>query len=149
MPMLAQLDPISTSMLLEEIKKASSKADQSGVIYLFVLVIVLFGCGGFVLLRYVLNHAREIHSEANKTLLEISSKFEVRCDGMTKSFSYEQAQLRQVILRVISDARDMVHATRDLATIAVSAKDLLESYRKKEEEFKSKRDRESPLEKID
>lgn len=141
----AQAETVAIPALMEEIKRVSSGNSQTNVIYLFVLVLAVASTGGFFLLRYVLSHAREIHSEANKTLLDISSKHEARCESLTKTFSNECSQLRQVILRVMSDARDMVHATRDIAQSAVTGKELLDAYRKKEDEIKSKRDRETTI----
>lgn len=144
--LLAQIaDPVTLVTLLEEIRKQAIRSDQSGMVYLFMLVVCVFGIGGFYVLRYVLNHAREIHSEANRTLLEISTKHETRCDSLTKTFASECVQLRQVILRIMSDARDMVHATRDIAGVAVNYKQFADDYSKKELELKSKRDRENPI----
>lgn len=148
----AQIDPVTAApVVLEQIRKA----DQTGIIYLFVLVIALGGIGFFVLLRYVLTHAGAIHSESNKTLreiqadnnktlLEIMGKHESRLTTITEAFSRECAELREVILKIMSDARDMVHATRNIATEAVSAKDLVDKYEKEEERLKARRDREGP-----
>jgi len=138
-------DPVTITVLMEEIKKQAAKSDQSGVIYLFVLVMVVAGIGAFFVLRYMLTHAREIHSEANKTLLDISAKHESRCSSLTDAFSTECAELRRVILRIMSDARDMVHAARDIAGVAVNQKELLERMSKAEAEAKNKRDRDSPV----
>lgn len=142
--LFAQLpDPITMTVLLEEIKKQAAKSDQSGMMYLFILVVCLFALGGFFVLRYMLTHAREIHAEANKTLLDISAKHEARCDSLTKTFSSECSQLRQVILRLMSDARDMVHAARDIAGVAVNQKELLDRLSKAEADVKAKNDRDS------
>lgn len=142
--LFAQVEAVPA--LMEEIKRVSERAgDNTNVIYLFMLVVTVIAIGGFFVLRYMLTHAREIHSEANKTLLEISTKHETRCDSLTRTFSSECAQLRQVILRIMSDARDMVHATRDVAASSVTGKEFHEKYRKAEEEMKAKRDRDSPI----
>lgn len=143
--MLFAQDPITMTALLEEIRKQANASDQSGVIYLFVLVLSLAGLGGFFVLRYMLTHARDIHAEANKTLLDITAKHETRCSSLTDVFSAECAALRKVILRIMSDARDMVHAARDIAGTAVNQKELLERLSKAEAEVKSKRDRELPV----
>jgi hypothetical protein len=139
------VESITIPVLLEEIKKASAGTGQANVIYLFVVVLTLGGLGGFFVLRYMLSHAREIHTEANKTLLDITAKHELRCSSLTDVFSTECAELRRVILRIMSDARDMVHATRDIAGVAVSQKDLLERLSKAEAEVKNKRDRDTPV----
>lgn len=144
--LLAQVESVAVPALLEEAKRAAAAGgSQTNVIYLFVVVLTIGAVGGFFVLRYMLTHAREIHSEANRTLLDISAKHEARCDSLTKAFSNECAQLRQVILRTMSDARDMIHATRDIASVAVSAQDLLERYRKKEDELKAKTDRDQSI----
>jgi len=140
------VESVTIPVLLEEIKKASaSSAGQSNVIYLFVVVLTLASLGAFFVLRYMLTHAREIHVEANRTLLDISAKHEARCSSLTDTFSGECAELRKVILRIMSDARDMVHAARDIAGTATTQKELLERLSKAESELKSRHDRESPV----
>lgn len=143
--LFAQVTDVITGPAMEEIKRVANKADQTGIIYMVFLMMIVGFAGAFFLIRYVLNHAREIHTESNKTLLDISTKHESRCDSLTKTFSSECAQLRQVILRLMSDARDMVHATRDIASTAVTAVEFSERYAKKEEEIKAKRDRDQPV----
>jgi len=127
--------------VMDEIKRIAGKNDQTAIIYMVFLMMVVGFAAAFFLIRYVLNHAREIHSESNKTLLDISGKHETRCEKLTTTFSTECAQLRQVILRIMSDARDMVHATRDIAQTAVSGKEFIELYQKKEADIKTSRDR--------
>lgn len=144
--LFAQAEVAGLQVILEEIRKQAAKSDQTGMIYLFVLVVCLLGVGGFFVLRYMLTHAREIHAEANKTLLEISSKYDARFAAVSDTFSRECTALRGVILRTLSDSRDMVHATRDIAQIALSGKEFAELYAKRESELKAKRDRdETPL----
>jgi hypothetical protein len=150
-PMLAQVESIAVPALLNEASRvatatAAATNGQTSVIYLFVVVISIGAIGGFFVLRYMLTHAREIHTEANRTLLDISAKHETRCDSLTKAFAFECAQLRQVILRTISDSRDMVHATREIASVAVSSRELLGQLSKKEDEIKAKQDRNNPVE---
>ena len=138
------VDPLTAASIMEEIRKQAMKSDQSGMIYLFVLVIVLVGIGGFFVLRYMLTHAGQIYTEANKTLLEISSKHEQRCSTLTDTFANECSELRKVILRIMSDARDMVHAARDIAGVAVNQKELLDRLSRAEADVKAKRDRDVP-----
>ncbi len=135
-------EAIIAPAVMEELKRLAGKNDQTAIIYMVFLMMVVGFVAAFFLIRYVLNHARELSSESNNTLLDITGKHENRCDKLTTTFSTECAQLRQVILRIMSDARDMVHATRDIAQTAVTGKDFIEQYHKKEAELKATRDRE-------
>jgi hypothetical protein len=128
---------LDTAQVFDEIRKA----DKTGTIWLLVLVITVFFCGMVYLLRYMLTHTQKIHEESNKTLLDISSKHETRCSLLTEAFVTECAELRDANAKTMLDARDMVHAARDLAQHAVSQAQLLEEYRRKEEEVRLRSER--------
>ncbi len=140
--LMAQVEAV-TAPAMDELRRIAGKNDQTAIVYMVFLMMVVGFAAAFFLIRYVLNHAREIHSESNRTLLDISSKHETRCDKLTTTFSTECAQLRQMMLRITGDARDMVHAARDIAQSSINGKEFVELYQKKEAELKANRDRES------
>jgi ABC-type nickel/cobalt efflux system permease component RcnA len=116
MPLLGQAEAVVIEKLAVELAKAQPKTNEQYAIYIFVVAILIIGCGAFYVLRYMLTHSREIHDTSHKTIT-----------GLSEAFSAECKALREQHHRDTIAHRDMVHDACGLAQQAVSAKELSES----------------------
>lgn len=110
---------------VEELLKQQPKGDAQYAMYVFVVAIVIFSCGGFYVLRYMLTHTREIHDTSHKTITALSETFSAEC------MAARDQHHRDMVM-----SRDNVHDIRDVATSACGLRDFNEELRKKQESRK-------------
>lgn len=116
--LLAQV--VETVGTLDEIRKA----DPTGVVYLFVLVVVLFAGGSFFLVKYLLNHTKDLHDTAHANIRNITERHSETAKLLTESFNAECISQREQHHKDTMAQRDMVHDACILAQETVSSKEL-------------------------
>jgi hypothetical protein len=120
--MLAQAEAAVLQKAVEELMKQQPQNDSQYAMYLFMFALLIFGCGGFYVLRYMLTHTREIHDTSHKTIQSLSECFSEECQAARDQHHKDMVM-----------SRDNVHDIRDVATIAVSAKDFAEKLQSRQD----------------
>lgn len=105
MLLLAQSEAVLLQKAIEELAKNQPKTNEQYAMYVFVVALLIIGCGGFYVLRYMLTHTREIHETSHKTIT-----------GLSECFSAECAAARDQHHKDMVMSRDNVHDIRDVAT---------------------------------
>lgn len=122
MPIIAQAEAAIAAKVVEALANQKPANDAQFALYVFVVALLIIGCGGFYVLRYMLTHTREIHETSHRTIT-----------GLSESFSAECAAQRDQHHRDMVMSRDNVHDIRDVATVAVSAREFADGLRQKQE----------------
>jgi hypothetical protein len=122
MPILAQAEAVAAQKLIEELAKHPPQSDSQYAMYVFVVALLIIGCGGFYVLRYMLTHTREIHETSHKTIT-----------GLSETFSNECKSLREQHHKDMVMSRDNVHDVRDVAMTAVGVREFAEELKKKQQ----------------
>lgn len=125
--LLAQGETVLIQKALEELNKQQGSNTSSA--YVFALVVIIFGCGAFYVLRYMLGHTRDIHDKSNALIMHMSETFKTEC----------REQREQHFIDHFA-ARDMVHAIRDVSQTAVTGKEFISELQMREVQIKEERD---------
>lgn len=125
--LLAQGEAVLIQKALEELNKQQGNSSNSG--YVFALVVVIFGCGAFYVLRYMLGHTQAIHDQSNKLIMKMAETFKSECQSLREQHFIDQAF-----------ARDMGHALRDVAQSTVTGKEFVSELQMREAKLKAERD---------
>lgn len=125
--MFAQGEAVLIQKALEELQKQQGNNASSA--YVFALVILIIGGGAFYVLRYMLSHTREIHTESHKLITKMAETFKNECREQREQHFIDQAY-----------ARDMGHAMRDVAQTAVTGKEFVSELQIRESKLKEERD---------
>ncbi len=118
--MFGQLDPIVQKAVADALGQPP-KSDAQYMIWLFVVALLIFGGGGFYVLRYMLMHAKEIHETSHKTISSLSQTFTAECNAQRDQHHKDMVM-----------SRDNVHDIRDVSQIAITAKEFAEELQRRQ-----------------
>jgi len=136
MIMLAQTETL-VKELVGELAKEAGKTEAGSIVYLFLLAILGLGIGFFFVLRYIIQHTKEVHSAANQNIKEVADIHRASSEKMANAFTTgtdlimkDSIAQREQHHKDMIMARDMTHAARDAAQASVSQRELNEQLTK-------------------
>lgn len=119
---IGQIEVEIASKIAAELAKQSG--NSSGAVYVLVFALLMVGSGAFYVLRYMLGHTKDIHDTAHANIRQITADHKTACETLTDTFNSEMVAQREQHHKDMLAARDMAHAARDAAQLAVSAKEF-------------------------
>jgi cell division protein FtsX len=122
MDLIAQTETVIIQKAVEEMLKQAPKNDAQFALYVFVVAILVIGCGGFYVLRYMLAHTKEIHETSHKTISALSETFSSECRAARDQHHKDMVM-----------SRDNVHDVRDVAMSAVSLREFNDEIKRKQD----------------
>lgn len=141
--LIGQAETAVVTELIAELAKNADKTAGGAIIYIFVIVIALFFIGFFFVLRYVIQHTKDVHNAANANIEKVSTAHKETCTILAESFTTgtdlimkDSIAQREQHHKDMIIARDLVHASRDAAQSAVSQRELNDALAKARQQQK-------------